>query len=47
LARADLNPGETFEGPAIITEYAATTFVATNWSVVLDGFGNLLLQKQS
>jgi N-methylhydantoinase A len=47
LARADLNPGETFEGPAIITEYAATTFVATNWSVLLDGFGNLLLQKQS
>ena len=47
LARADLNPGETIEGPAIITEYAATTFVATNWSVVLDGFGNLLLQKLS
>ena len=47
LTRADLNPGETIEGPAIITEYAATTFVATNWSVVLDGFGNLLLQKLS
>ena len=47
LARADLYPGESIEGPAIITEYSATTFVATNWSVAVDGFGNLVLHKLS
>ena len=47
LARADMYPGESIEGPAVITEYSATTFVATNWSVAVDGFGNLLLQKKS
>lgn len=46
LARPDLYPGESIEGPAIITEYSATTFVATGWSVIVDGFGNLILQKQ-
>ena len=46
LARADLYPGESIEGPAIITEYSATTFVASDWSVAVDDFGNLLLQKQ-
>lgn len=46
LARADLYPGELIEGPAIITEYAATTFVARDWSVAADDFGNLVLQKQ-
>ena len=47
LARADLYPGESIEGPAIITEYAATTFVASNWSVAVDSFGNLVLQRLS
>ena len=47
LARADMYSGESIEGPAVITEYSATTFVATNWSVAVDGFGNLLLQKKS
>ena len=47
LARADMYSGESIEGPAVITEYSATTFVATNWSAAVDGFGNLLLQKKS
>jgi N-methylhydantoinase A len=47
LARAELYPGELIEGPAVITEYSATTFVAANWSAAVDGFGNLVLQKQS
>jgi N-methylhydantoinase A len=47
LARAELYPGESIEGPAVITEYSATTFVAANWSAAVDGFGNLVLQKQS
>ena len=47
LAREELYPGESVEGPAVITEYSATTFVAANWSVAVDGFGNLVLQKQN
>lgn len=47
LARAALCPGELIEGPAIITEYSATSYVASGWSVAVDGFGNLLLQKQN
>ena len=47
LARAELYPGELIEGPAVIREYSATTFVAANWSAAVDGFGNLVLQKQS
>lgn len=46
LARRDLKSGESIEGPAIITEYAATTFVASGWSASADGFGNLLLSRQ-
>ena len=46
LARSDLQPGESIEGPAIITEYAATTFVARDWSAWADKFGNLLLSRQ-
>ncbi|GJM13077.1 MAG: N-methylhydantoinase A [Pseudohongiella sp.] len=45
LTRADLRVGETIKGPAIITEYSATTYVASGWSLVADEFGNLLLQK--
>lgn len=45
LVRADLRPGESIDGPAIITEYAATTFVATDWSAESDEFGNLLLSR--
>ncbi len=45
LARAELQPGELIEGPAIITEYSATTFVATGWSAVADEFGNLRLRR--
>ena len=47
LARADLYSGESVAGPAIITEYSATTFVAKDWSVAVDGFGNLILEKQA
>lgn len=47
LERTDLYPGESIEGPAIITEYSATTFVATDWSVTVDDFGNLLLRKKN
>lgn len=45
LARDALQPGVTLEGPAIITEYAATTFVAGDWTAVVDEFGNLVLSR--
>ncbi|MEX0963141.1 MAG: hydantoinase/oxoprolinase family protein [Pseudohongiellaceae bacterium] len=45
LARVDLRVGQRVQGPAIITEYAATTFIASTWSVALDEFGNLALEK--
>lgn len=45
-ARADMNVGQKINGPAIITEYSATTFVESFWTVELDPLGNLLLEKQ-
>jgi N-methylhydantoinase A len=41
--RARLLPGATFAGPALIVQLDATTFVPPGWSVVADGYGNLLL----
>ena len=45
LQRTQLCPGDWVEGPAIITEYSATTFVAAGWSAAPDEFGNLILKK--
>ena len=45
LPRASLERGEQIAGPAIITEYSATTFIAGGWNVAADEFGNLVLQK--
>ena len=45
LQRTQLCPGVWVAGPAIITEYSATTFVAGGWSVAPDEFGNLILKK--
>jgi N-methylhydantoinase A len=45
LQRTQLCPGDWVEGPAIITEYSATTFVAAGWSSAPDEFGNLILKK--
>lgn len=36
----------TFRGPAIITEYSATTFVPPGWHGRVDQKGNLLLKKE-
>lgn len=43
--RQKLQTGFVLQGPAIITEYAATTFVATGWKARLDQFSNLQLSK--
>ncbi len=41
--RAALVPGEVIEGPAIISEQVATTWLAAGWRCSVDEVGNLLL----
>jgi N-methylhydantoinase A len=47
LSRSDLEKGRKIVGPAIISEYSATTYIAPSWSVSTDALGNLLLEKFS
>ena len=41
--RDDLNPGRSLEGPAIITEYSATTVIPPRKEFQVDRAGNLLI----
>ncbi|MCC5830864.1 MAG: hydantoinase B/oxoprolinase family protein [Phycisphaeraceae bacterium] len=41
--RADLEPGDTIEGPAIITEDISTIVIDPGWTAKLTGRGDLLL----
>lgn len=43
--REQLGAGAEIDGPAIITEYSATTYIAPAWSARVDAFGNLLLSR--
>ena len=47
VATAALQPGEEVVGPAVISEYSSTTFVAPGWSAHRDRFGNILLEQAS
>lgn len=42
--RARLKPGDTFEGPAVIVEYSATTFVPPRARVRVDALRNLVIE---
>ena len=42
--RALLRPGDAFDGPAVVEQYDATTYIAPAWSARVDGFGNLVLE---
>ncbi len=44
--RRDLAVGQRVVGPALITEMAATTWLAPGWGMILDRVGNLLLERQ-
>ncbi len=44
--RADLPPGTTFEGAAIIEEPTATTFVPPGWTARVDATGALILTSE-
>jgi len=43
-SREELRPGKNYSGPAIITEYSATTVILPGKSFRLDGFGNLIVK---
>ena len=43
--RSLLRPGNLLQGPAVITEYGATTFLPPGWRCRVDAFGNLLLRR--
>lgn len=47
FARAGLESGQHIAGPAVITEYSATTYIAPSWCAEVDRLGNLLLAKDS
>ncbi len=44
--RSDLAPGDRFNGPAVVTEYSATTFVPPRCKASVDSHGNLLIEVQ-
>jgi N-methylhydantoinase A len=41
--REGLRPGDTFHGPAMITEYTSATVLPPGCSTEVDGFGNLVI----
>ncbi len=43
--RADLPPGTTISGPALIAEPQTTTFVDANYSAGIDGGNNIILRR--
>jgi len=47
IARDTLAEGDTLQGPALIVETNATTWLAPDWHATLDRIGNLLLQKHA
>jgi len=42
--RDRLQPGDRFAGPAIVTEYSATTVVAPGWVATVDGYQNIVIE---
>jgi len=47
LAREMLIAGQHINGPALITETVATTFIESDWQCRVDDYGNLLLKRKS
>ena len=44
--REALRPGNQIAGPAIVTEFSATTVIPPNFSAVVDAYQNLILAKK-
>lgn len=47
LWRASLPPGFTAEGPAVVEEETATTYVPPGWTATVDPATNLLLTREA
>ncbi|QQO53679.1 MAG: hydantoinase/oxoprolinase family protein [Thiohalocapsa sp. PB-PSB1] len=47
LARADLDPGRHLQGPAVILDDDATTWLAPGWQALRDHAGHLLLSRDA
>ena len=43
IAREQLRGGDAFAGPAVISEYSATTLVPESWRATVDDYGQILL----
>jgi N-methylhydantoinase A len=44
--REQLQPGASFNGPAIISEYSSTTLIPSGWRVEIDLWRNLVIAKK-
>jgi N-methylhydantoinase A len=45
IAREELRAGDAFLGPAVISEYSATTLVPRGWTATVDSFGQIVLRR--
>ncbi len=45
--RAELEPGDAFDGPALVVEPQTTTFVSADFGAAIDGRGNIWLTRIS
>jgi N-methylhydantoinase A/oxoprolinase/acetone carboxylase beta subunit len=43
IARDELRGGDSLSGPAVISEYSATTLVPHGWNVRVEAYGQILL----
>lgn len=43
--RERLQPGDRFEGPAVVFQYDTTTVVPPQWNATVDAYGNLILAR--
>lgn len=43
--RERLRAGNRFRGPAVVTEYSATTIVLAGWRARVDDYGNLIMEQ--
>jgi len=44
--RLNLAQGQRVQGPALVEETVATTWLAAGWCLVVDRYGNLLLERE-
>jgi N-methylhydantoinase A len=47
IERSAMPTGYSLLGPAVISEYSSTTYVALNWVARVDEFGNILLRRRT